>query len=211
MRFAVGNSREDPMPRPRVAQEAVGAADLSQLHQAADVGGADGDAGHLHLGDDVTAQAKLGAFLRQQLRCALVFMSEPVVMSRHQMDGVVASHQDADDVVVPGGGHHLLVKGDHQHVADAVQPADQVPPVLRGVDQRTGDTGDHLLGRAVEGKYCRGAAPPCGLFGSPAQQGAVTKMDSVEKAQGDNAFFHGLRSKEILDRRQGAAAGPGQA
>ncbi|CAN3988931.1 putative transcriptional regulator, partial [Dysosmobacter welbionis] len=51
-----------------VAQEAVGPADLPQLHQPADVGGADGDACHLHLGDDVTAQAQLGALLRQQLR-----------------------------------------------------------------------------------------------------------------------------------------------
>ena len=40
-----------------MAQEAVGPLNLPQLHQAADVGGADGDAADLHLGDDVAAQA----------------------------------------------------------------------------------------------------------------------------------------------------------
>ena len=102
-----------------VAQEAVGPADLPQLHQPADVGGADGDACHLHLGDDVTAQAQLGALLRQQLRCALVPVAEVVIVSRHQMDRVVAAHQDPDNKVIPGRGHHLAVKGDHQHVLNA--------------------------------------------------------------------------------------------
>ncbi|CAN3967771.1 Spore maturation protein B, partial [Dysosmobacter welbionis] len=154
-----------------VAQEAVGPADLPQLHQPADVGGADGDACYLHLGDDVTAQAQLGALLRQQLRCALVPVAEVVIVSRHQMDRVVAAHQDPDNKVIPGRGHHLAVKGDHQHVLNAVQPPHQVPPVLRGVDEGTGDAGDHLLRRAVKGEYRGGTAPQGGLLSGPAQQG----------------------------------------
>lgn len=163
------------------------------------------------LGDDVTAQAQLGALLRQQLRCALVPVAEVVIVSRHQMDRVVAAHQDPDNKVIPGRGHHLAVKGDHQHVLNAVQPPHQVPPVLRGVDEGTGDAGDHLLRRAVKGEYRGGTAPQGGLLSGPAQQGAVPQVDSVKKAQGNDSFFHGLRSKEILDGRQRSARSPGQA
>lgn len=51
-----------------MAQEAVGPLDLPHLHQTADVRGADGDAAHLHLGDDVAAQTQLPALFHQQLR-----------------------------------------------------------------------------------------------------------------------------------------------
>ena len=174
-----------------MAQEAVGPADLPQFHQPADVGGADGDACHLHLGNDVATQAQLGALLRQQLRRALVPVAEVVVVPRHQMDRVVAAHQDPDDKVIPGRGHHLVVKGDHQHVLDAVQPPHQVPPVLRGVDEGAGDAGDHLLGRAVKGEDRRGDAPGGGLLRGSPQQGGVAQVDPVKEAQGDDFFLHG--------------------
>ena len=44
-----------------VAQELPGPLHLAQLHQTADVGGADGDAAHLHLGNDIAAQPQLPA------------------------------------------------------------------------------------------------------------------------------------------------------
>ncbi len=59
-------------------------------------------------------------------------MTEVVVVARHQMDGVVPAHQNVGDEVVPRGGHHLVVKGDHQHLPDAKEPLDQVLAGPRG-------------------------------------------------------------------------------
>ena len=46
-----------------VAQKAVRPLHLAHLHQAADVGGADGNPADLHLGNDVAADPQGGAFL----------------------------------------------------------------------------------------------------------------------------------------------------
>ena len=77
-----------------VAQKAVGPVDLAQLHQPSDIGGAHLNARHLHLGDDIAAKAQLPAGGNQPLRGALVFVAEVVVVAGHQMDGVIALHQD---------------------------------------------------------------------------------------------------------------------
>lgn len=65
-------------------------------------------------------------------------MAEVVVVAGHQMHGVIAADEDIPDKIVPGGGHHLVVEGHHQHLVDAVEAADQPPAVLRRVDERTG-------------------------------------------------------------------------
>ena len=172
-------------------QKAVGPADLSQLHQSADVRGADGNTAHLHLGDDVAAEAQLRALFQQQLRRALVFVAEMVVVACHQMDGVVAAHQNVRDKFVPGSGHHLPVEGDHDDLLNAVQPAHQLPPVLRRVDEGTGDAGDHFLRRPVKGEHRRGDAPLGRRLHSAPQQSGVAQVDSVEEAQGNDFFLDG--------------------
>ena len=117
-------------------------------------------------------------------------MAEAVVVARHQVDGVPAAHQQLRDEVLPAGGHHLPVEGGQDDLLDAVEPPDQVPAVLRGVDEGAGDAGDHLLGGPVEGEDGGGAAPPGGLLRRAAEKGGVAQMDPVEEAQGDHTFFH---------------------
>ena len=173
-----------------VAQEAVGPLDLPQLHQAADVGGADGDAADLHLGDDVAAKAQLRALLHQKLRGALIFMAEVVVVARHQVDGVVALHQNFRDEILPAGGPHLVVEGNHDDVPDAVEAAHQVGPVLRGIDEGAGNAGEDLLRHPVKGEHRRGDAPGGGFLRCPAEQGGVAQMDPVKEAQGNDSLFH---------------------
>ena len=41
-------------------------------------------------------------FFHQQLRGALVLVTEVVVVARHQVDGVIPAHQNVGDEVVPG-------------------------------------------------------------------------------------------------------------
>lgn len=118
-------------------------------------------------------------------------MAEVVVVSGHQMDGMIAANQNVGNEVIPGGGHHLMVKGNHNHLPDAEKAADQIPPVLGGVDQRAGLAGDDFLGGAVKGKDRRGCAPGLGLLHSPPQQGGVAQMDSVKEAQGNHFFLDG--------------------
>lgn len=49
----------------------------------------DGDAAHRDLRDNVAAKTQLGALAFQQFRSALVLVAEAVVMTGHQMDGVI--------------------------------------------------------------------------------------------------------------------------
>ena len=174
-----------------VAQETVGPFDLPQLHQAADVGGTDGDTADLYLGDDVTAKAQLSAFLHQQLRGALVLVAEVVVVTRHQVDGVVAIYQNLGDEIGPGGGPHLVVKRDHDDIPDAVEAAYQVRPVLGRIDEGAGNAGEDLLRHPVEGEHRRGDTPGGGFLRRAPQQGGVAQVDSVKEAQGNDSFFHG--------------------
>ena len=174
----------------RVAQETGRPLYLAHFHQAADVSGADGDPADFHLRYDVAAQAQGGAFFPQEFRRACVFVAEAVVVARHKMNGVPAAHQQLRDKILPAGGHHLPVKGGHDDVLDAVQPADQVPAVVRGVDERAGNPGDHLFGRAVEGENGGGAAPAGGLLRRPAEESGMAQVDPVKKPQGNDSFFH---------------------
>ena len=95
---------------------------------------------------------------------ALVLVAEVVVVARHQMDGVIPLYQNFRDKIVPSGGPHLVVKGDHEDLLDAVQPPHQVPPVLGGVDEGTGDAGEYFFRYPVKGEY-RGDSAPGGEIG----------------------------------------------
>ena len=118
-------------------------------------------------------------------------MAEVVVVSCHQVDGVIPLYQDLGDKVLPGGGHHLLVKGDHQHLLNPEEPAQQIRPVLGRIDEGAGDAGDHLLGDAVKGEDRGDHAPVGGLLHGAPQQGGVAQMDSVKEAQGNDFFLCG--------------------
>ena len=174
-----------------VAQILHGPLHLSQPHQAADVGGTDGDAVDGDLRDDVAPQPQLGALGLEQLRAALVLVAEVVVVACHQVDGVIPLYQDLRDEILPGGGHHLLVKGDHDDVVDAVKVLCQPGPVLRGVDEGHRRAGDYLLGGLGEGEHRRADAPGLGLLRRAAQQGAVAQMYPVKKAQGNDSRLIG--------------------
>ena len=76
-----------------VAQKLVGPLNFALGHQGADIGGGDGDALLLHLGDDVTADAQGLAGLLEPLGIALPFVAEVVVVTGHQMDRAQVPHQ----------------------------------------------------------------------------------------------------------------------
>ena len=180
-------------------QEPIGAADLSHFHQPPDVGRADGHPSDFHLGDNIAAHAQFRAFPLQKLRRTLILMPEMMVVACHQMHGVPAAHQKLRHEVLPAGGHHLVVKGGHNHIFDAIKPPDKLLSVLRGVDQRAGDSGDHLFRRPVEGKDRRHAAPLLCRFHGSFQQRGVAQVYPVKKAQGYDAFrgigfAHGAKS-----------------
>ena len=118
-------------------------------------------------------------------------MAEVVVVARYQMDSVIPLHQDFRDKIVPGGGPHLVVKGDHENLTDAIQAADQVLPVLRRVDEGAGNAGDHFFRHPVKGEYRGDGAPGGGHLHRAPQQGGVAQVDSVEEAQGDDFFLRG--------------------
>ncbi|MPM89915.1 hypothetical protein SDC9_137030 [bioreactor metagenome] len=86
---------------------------LTQFHQPADIGRADGDPRVLHLRNNVAADSKFCALAPQKLRRALVFISEMMVVPRHQMNGVVSLRQNFRHKRIPRGGHHLVVKRYH--------------------------------------------------------------------------------------------------
>ena len=140
-------------------------------------------------------------------------MAEPVIVSRHQMHSMIALHQNLRDKILPRGRHHLMVKGDHDDLVDAVEIFGEPRPVLRGVDQGHRHTGDHLLGRLCPCEHGGTDAPALCLRRRAAQQGAVPQMHTVKKAQCD--YFrlngHSLCSKKILDRCQRTVLGTGQA
>ena len=140
----------------------------------------------------------------QQFRSALVLVAEAVVVTRHQMDGVIPLDQNLRDEILPGGSHHLLVKGDHDDIVDAVEIFGQPGPVLRGVDEGHRHAGDYLLGRLRPGEHRRADAPALGFLHRAAQQGAVAQMYPVKKAQSNDFWLngHSLCSKKVLDRCQ---------
>ena len=113
-------------------------------------------------------------------------MAEAVVMTGHQMDGVIPLDENFRYEILPGGSHHLLVEGHHDDLIDAVETFGQPGPVLRGVDEGHRYTGDHLLRRLCPGEHRRADAPAFGFLHGAAQQGAVTQMDPVEKAQSND-------------------------
>lgn len=121
-----------------VAQILHGPLHLSKAYQTADVGGADGDAADRDLRDNVAAKTQLGALAFQQFRSALVLVAEAVVMTGHQMDGVIPLDENFRYEILPGGSHHLLVKGDHDDIVDAVETFGQPDPVLGELMRGTG-------------------------------------------------------------------------
>ena len=174
-----------------MAQILHGPLHLSKAYQTADVGGADGDAVDRDLRDNVAAKTQLGALAFQQLRSALVLVAEAVVMTGHQMDGVIPLDENFRYEILPGGSHHLLVKGDHDDIVDAVETFGQPGPVLRGVDEGHRYAGDYLLRRLRPGEHRRADAPALGFLHGAAQQGAVAQMDPVEKAQSNDFWLNG--------------------
>ena len=131
-------------------------------------------------------------------------MAEAVVVSGHQMHGVHIPHQLLLHKGVPGQGHHLPVKGRQDDPLYAVQALHQPPPVLRRVDEQHRLSRDHLLRRAVKGKYHRLCAqlpgPLHGLF----QQGPVAPMHPVKKAQGNDCLVQNLsRSEKVFQGSHG--------
>ena len=174
-----------------MAQILHGPLHLSKAYQTADVGGADGDAADRDLRDDVAAKTQLGALAFQQLRSALVLVAEAVVMTGHQMDGVIPLDENFRYEILPGGSHHLLVKGNHDDIVDAVETFGQPGPVLRGVDEGHRYAGDYLFRRLRPGEHRRADAPAPGFLHGTAQQGAVAQMDPVEKAQSNDFWLNG--------------------
>ena len=188
---AVGNRAGQTVP---VTQKLRGPLHLAAFHQSADVGGADGDAVQGHLRDDVAADAQLPAAGLELLGVALVPVAEVVIMARHQVDGPVGPHQQAIDKLLPGHGHHGVVKGGNDDLTDAVQPLHQIPTVLRRVDEAHRAAGDHLLRRAVEGKGSRYGIQLPGPADGHFQQSPVAPVNAVEKAQGDNSSIQGIHA-----------------
>ena len=174
-----------------MAQILHGPLHLSKAYQTADVGGADGDAAHRDLRDDVAAKTQLGALAFQQLRSALVLVAEAVVMTGHQMDGVIPLDENFRYEILPGCSHYLLVKGNHDDIIDAVETFGQPGPVLRGVDEGHRYAGDYLLRRLRPGEHRRADAPGLGLLRRAAQQGAMAQMYPVKKAQGNDSRLIG--------------------
>ena len=177
-----------------VAQEIGGPLHLSAFDKGADIGGADGDAVQGHLRDDVAADAQLPAAGLELLGVALVPVAEVVIMARHQVHRAIGTDQQIVDEILPGHGHHGVVKGGDDHLTDAVQPLHQVPAVVGGVDQAHRAAGDHLLGRAVEGESGGDGLQLPGPGGGFFQQGSVAPVNAVEKAQGDNSSIQGTHA-----------------
>ena len=173
-----------------VAQEQRRPLHVPGLHQRADVGRADGNALQLHLGDDVAAYPQLPALLLQKPGIALILVAEVVVVARHQMHGPVALYQQLRDKILPRHGHHGLVKGGQDHLLNAIDAPGQISPILRGVDEGHGASGDHLLRGTVEGKDGGDRPQLPGPLHRFLQQGSVAPVDTVEKAQGDDSTFH---------------------
>ena len=188
---AVGNRAGQAVA---MAQEIGGPLHLSAFDKGADIGGADGDAVPGHLGDDVAADAQLPAAGLELLGVPLVPVAEVVIMARHQVDGPVGPHQQAIDKLLPGHGHHGVVKGGNDDLADAVKPLHQIPAVVGGVDQAHRAAGDHLLGRTVEGEGGGDGLQLPGPGGGFFQQGSVAPVNAVEKAQGDNSSIQGTHA-----------------
>lgn len=76
-----------------MAQKFIGPFQLPLGHQGADVGGGDGDALLLHLGDDVAADPQLLAGVHQALGVALALIAEVIVVAGHQVDGPQVADQ----------------------------------------------------------------------------------------------------------------------
>ena len=172
-----------------MAQKFVGPLDLPLGHQGADVGGGDGDALLLYLGDDVTAQAQLLADLLQTLGVALPLVAKVVVVAGHQMDSAQVTCQGVHHEIPPGLLHPLGGEGLHNHVLDAVVLAHQVRPVLRRGEQGHGTAQNHGLGVGIKGKGRGGGADLLGHLGGAAHEGGVAVVHPVKKAQGDDTFF----------------------
>ena len=118
---------------------------VALLHQRADIGGADGDALDLHLGDDIAAQPQVRALRLQQRHRALVFVAEAVVVAGHEMHRAVVPNEHLN-VILPAHGHHGLIEAGEDDPLNAVYPSDDVPPVVVGVEQRHRRPGDKFSG-----------------------------------------------------------------
>ena len=172
-----------------MAQKLVGPLHLPLGHQGTDVGGGNRDPLHLHLGDNVTADAQLLADLLEALGVALPLVAKVIVVAGHQVHGVKVLHQGAGHKVLPGLLHPGDGKGLHNDVLDTVVLAHQIRPVLGGGEQRHGPAQNHRLGVGVKGKGGGDGPQFLGHLGGAAHQGAVAIVDPIKEAQSDHSFF----------------------
>ena len=157
------------------------------------MGGADSDAVQGDGGNDVAADTQLFSLSGQQGRGSGVFVTEAEAVAGHQPPGPVPLSQH-EDKIHPGHGHHLLVKGSDNDLFNAEQFPYRLAALLRRGEQRHRRTGNELPGRAVEGKYGRRESLFLGSLHRTTQQGLMTQMNTIKKAQGDDFsvfFVHG--------------------
>ena len=206
--FAVGHLLSQDMGMP---QELDRPLHLPLGDQGADVGGRDGDAVLLHLGDDVTSDAQLGALLLEAPGVALTHIAEVEVVAGHHMDRAQFFRQIPVHKVLPVHAHHAIKVG-HHHLLDAVAAPHQPSPVLHRAEQGHCLARDGGGGAAVKGECGRHRIQLPGLVHHPAKQGPVPVVDSVKKAEGDHSsvLVHNLISLLLFLSADFRALTPGR-
>ena len=171
-----------------VAQEFLGPLHIPLAKKAADVGGAHLDPIDLHQGDDVAGDAELRTLLLQLDGVPLALVAEVEVLPADQVAGVQVAIEHVRDEIFPGHVHHGLVEMGEDHVLDAVEPVDQICPVLGGVDELHGRVGVQVAGVTVKGEHGGGEPLFRRAVDGFLQEHAVAAVDAVEKVQGEGAL-----------------------
>ena len=190
----------------RMAEEGVGALDLTVFEQLADISGADDAAVERDSGDDVAAKTALGTVGGELFRRALAPPAEAEVVP-HDERRRVHLVDECLDKRLPRHLHDRAVKVDKDHALDAEQAADELLAAVGAVDERD-LRAEHERVRVHVKAHDRGdgahffRARDCA-----AHERGVADMDAVKKAQGYDTFlvFHTSRNLEKTFDRDGRA------
>ena len=166
----------------RVAEKTVGFLDLPVRNQAADLGRTHDPSVILHGRDHVTADVPLCAPGLQPFRRPLSAVAEGKIVSHHHR-GDPEFPDGGLNKLLPGHLHHAPIEMQKDRRVDAVDAADDLFPLRRAVDQGDFFSEHKGIRMDVKGKHRGGCVQLCRTFLHPLQQGRVSPVYSVKKAE----------------------------
>lgn len=174
--------------RVRMAEEGVGALDLTVFEQLADVSGADDAAVERDGGNDVAAEPVLGAVSGELFRRALAPPAEAEIVPDDERRRVHLIDERLDERL-PRHLHDRAVKVDKDHALNAEQAADELLAAMGTVDERNFRAAHERVRVHVKTHDRGDGAHFFRARDRAAHERGVADMNSVKKAQSYDTFL----------------------